>query len=64
MAKLSLLLSAVGALFRNKKFMLDEMTLQNTSNYAIFYMYENPAFSVYQFVLLYFFCPNECPGLC
>ena len=29
-------------LFRNKRFMLDEMTLQNASKFAIFYIYENP----------------------
>ena len=29
-------------LFRNKRFMLDEMTWQNASKFAIFYVYENP----------------------
>ena len=30
------------SLFRNKKFMLDEMTQRNTSKFDIFYTYENP----------------------
>ena len=30
------------ALFRNKRFVLDEMTQWNASKFAIFYIYENP----------------------
>ena len=30
------------ALFRNKSFMLNEMTRRNASKFAIFYIYENP----------------------
>ena len=53
------------SLFRNKKFMLDEMTLQNASKFAILFLeYENPH-SYFHFVCYYFiFSPNECPGLC
>ena len=29
-------------LIRNKRFLLDEMTLRNASQFAIFYIYENP----------------------
>ena len=29
-------------LIRNKRFLLDEMTRQNASKFAIFYIYENP----------------------
>ena len=37
--------------FRNKMFMLDETTYQNTSKWAIFLEYENPcSFFVFQFV--------------
>ena len=46
-----------GTPFRNKMFMLDEMTQQNTSKFAIFYIYENPKLpsSIFHFMLLYFF---------
>ena len=41
-------------LFRNKRFMLDEMTSQNASKFTIFLDYENPNifFSVFHFELL------------
>ena len=44
-------------LLKNKKFMLDEMTQRTASKFAIFHIYENQnfAFSVFHFVLLYFF---------
>ena len=29
-------------LFRNKRFMLDEMTQRNASKFVIFYIYQNP----------------------
>ena len=72
------------SLFRNKRFMLDEMTCRVASKFAIFYIYSTlsqnyawfsegamvmvirtpkVAFSVFHFVLNYFFT-NECPGLC
>ena len=45
--------------------MLDEMTLQNPSKFAIFYIYENPKLLFPFFISCYFtFSPNECPGLC
>ena len=55
---------STSALFRNKRFMFDEMTYRNASKFAIFLGYENPgSFSL--FILCYFiFFPNECPGLC
>ena len=34
----------ISLLFRNERFMLDEMTRQNASKIAIFYVYENPKF--------------------
>ena len=40
--------------FKNKRYMLDEMTLQNATKFAIHI--------VFHFVLLYFF-DNVCPGL-
>ena len=48
-------------LFRNERFMLDEMLKQNASKFAIHLEYENPrSFSF--FILCYFiFFPNECP---
>ena len=51
------------SLFRNKRFMLDQMTWRNASKFAIFCMYENLKllFPFFHFVLLYFF-PNEWPG--
>ena len=64
-------------LFRNKRFALNEMFQQNTSKFAVFYvyiirylryLYETPKLqlSVFHFVLciMYFFSPNECPELC
>ena len=45
-------------LFRNERFMLHEMTRWNASKFAIFYTYiwkPKVAFSVFHFVLLYFF---------
>ena len=45
-------------LFRNKRFMLDEMTEQNTSKLALFLEYKNLCRF---FILCYFiFPPNEC----
>ena len=44
--------------FRNKMFLLDEMTWQNTSKFAIFYIgIQKPkvAFSIFNFMQLYFF---------
>ena len=51
---------AFGSLFRNKRFILDEMTQQNASKFAIFLEYENPC----SFFCYFIFSPNECPGLC
>ena len=45
--------------------MLDEMSKQNASKFAIFYIYENPKLLLTFFISCYFiFFPNECPGLC
>ena len=53
------------SLFRNKRFMLDEMTWLKASKFAIFYIYENTKLLFPFFTLCYFiFSPNECPGLC
>ena len=54
----------MGALFRKKKFMLDEMFQQNASKFGIFYIYENPKLLFPFFILCYFiFSPNEyCTG--
>ena len=41
-------------LLRNKKFMLDEMTRQNASKFAIFYIYENPNLLFPFFISCYF----------
>ena len=46
-----------GALFRNKRFMLDEMFQRNASKFAIFLEYENPC-SFFHFVLLFFSLMN------
>ena len=46
-------------LFRNKRFMLDEMFQQNTTKFAIFLEYKNPCF-----FCSFIFFPNECSGLC
>ena len=44
--------------------MLDEMTLQNASKFAIFLEYENLCTSFLFFIVRYFiFFPNECSGL-
>ena len=47
-------------LFRNKRFMLDEMTQRSTWKFAIFYVYKNPKllfpfFISFHAMLLYFF---------
>ena len=52
----------VSTLFRNKRFMLDEMTSQNASKFAIFLEYENPH-SFFFISCNFIFPPNECPGL-
>ena len=45
-------------LFRNKRFMLDEMFQRNASKFAIFLEYKNPcSFFVFHFMLLYLFFP-------
>ena len=48
-------------LFRNKRFVLNEMFKRNASKFAIFYDYKKThvVFFVFQFVQLYFF-PYEC----
>ena len=51
------------ALFRNKKFMLDEKLQGNASKFAIFLEYENPFF-LFFISCNFIFSPNECPGLC
>ena len=44
--------------------MPDEMTRQNTSKFAIFYIYENPKLLFPFFISCDFiFFPNECLGL-
>ena len=45
--------------------MLDEMTLQTASKFAMILEYETTRsfFFVFRFVLLTF-SPNECPGVC
>ena len=48
----------MGSLFRNKRFMLDEMTWQNASKFTIFLECEN----LFHFVLYFIFFPKECPG--
>ena len=53
-------------LFRNKRFMIDEMTQQNASKFAIGISYirkPKVASSIFHFMLFYFF-PSEFPGLC
>ena len=53
------------ALFRKKRFMLDEMIRWNASKFAKIYIYENPKLLFPFFILCYFiFFPNECPVLC
>ena len=57
--------SKLFTLFRNKRFMLDEMTKRNALKFAIFYIYENPNLLFSFFNSSYFiYFPNECPGLC
>ena len=52
-------------LFRNKRFMLDEMIQRNASKFAIFYVYENPySFFRFSFRVSFLFSTNECPSLC
>ena len=46
-------ISYIVSLFRNKRFMLDEMTWQNASKFAIFYIYENPKLIFPFFVTLF-----------
>ena len=46
-------LIVTSALFRNKRFMLDEMTQQNTSKLATFYIHENPKFLFPFFISCY-----------
>ena len=46
-------------LIRNKRFLLDEMTRQNASKFAIFYIYENPKLLFPFFISCNFmFLPN------
>ena len=53
--------SVCTTLFRNERFMLDEM-LQNLLFFI--YLYENPKLLFPFFISCYFiFLPNECPGL-
>ena len=54
------------SLFRKKRLMLDEMTRQNASKFAIFHVYEKKPNLLFRFYIsCYFtFSPNECPGLC
>ena len=55
---------AAYALFRKKRFMLDEKFQQIASTFAIYYIYENPKLLFPFFILCYFFPPNEYPGVC
>ena len=56
------LIQIASALFRNKKFMLDEMTQRNASK---FLEYEcTHSFFHFSFRATLFFLPNECPDLC
>ena len=50
-----LIMCCVVSLFRNQRFMLDEMTLENASKFVRFLKYENPCSFFPHFVLLYFF---------
>ena len=43
------------SLFRNERFMLDEMTGRNASKFAIFYIYEDPKL-LFSFCVTLFFC--------
>ena len=55
------LLPTIHSLFRNKRFMLDEMFQQNASKFSILLEYKNPRsfiFVFFYFVLLYFFLMN------
>ena len=51
--------------FRNKRFMLDEMTRRNASKFAIFFINENPqiCFFHFSFRATLIFPPNECHGI-
>ena len=53
------------SLFRNKRFVLNEMFQWNTSKFAIFYVKENPC-SFFRFLIScnFIFLPYEGPGLC
>ena len=53
------------ALFRNKRFMLDEMTQRNASKFAIFYEYENPKM-LFPFIILcnFIFSLINVPYMC
>ena len=52
------------SLFRNMRFMLDEMTQRNDSKFAIFYIgIRNPKVVVFSFRAILYFFLNECPGL-
>ena len=45
------------SLFRNKRFILDEMTYRNDSKFAIFLEYENPLTHIVFFYFAYFIFP-------
>ena len=52
-------------LFRNKSFMLDEMTWRNASEFALFLEYEKPyVLFIFHFMLYFIIFPNEGSGLC
>ena len=53
-----------GSLFRNMRFMLDEMPQRNASKFAIFLAYRNPCIFFRFSFCATLFSPNECPGLC
>ena len=44
--------------------MLDEMTQQSTSKFAIFFWNMKTRIVIFSFCATLFFCPNECPGIC
>ena len=59
------LIDIADILFRNKRFMLDEMCQQNASKFAILLEYKNPCWFFrfsFRAIVLYFF-PNVFPGL-
>ena len=51
-------------LFRNKRFMLDEMFQQNASKFAILYYWNTETHGCFSFFLLLYFFSNVCLGLC